>query len=254
MSKRPWMPFYPNDFRLDTLGLDDAETGTYMVLICLAWRRGDGSITGDMGELKRVLKQCFANYHGHSFNRVVPKLLERYFERGDNGRWYQPRVVKELQIADKLSANQTQKVNKRWSEYRKNKALADAAVIPSQSHKKENSPSKKMESTNGKGLPKEARPTEEAELFRRGKEVLGQSAGGMIAKLFKAKKRNVPECRAAIELAAGKGNPREYVGAIIAGGIPSMNGQARQLTEDEQWVQNNIDYYGTTDPDQWGIV
>jgi uncharacterized protein YdaU (DUF1376 family) len=134
MSKRPWMPFYPNDFRLDTLGLDDGETGVYIILICLAWRQGDGSITGDMGELKKVLQQCFARFHGHSFNRIIPKLLRRYFEQKEDGRWYQKRVVKELQIADKISANQKQKINKRWSDYRKNKALADTAVIPSHSH------------------------------------------------------------------------------------------------------------------------
>ena len=56
----------------------------------------------------------------------------------------------------------------------------------------------------------------EVELFRRGKEVLGPAAGGMIAKLLKAKRR--PElARAAIEMASVKENPREYIGAIIRG-------------------------------------
>lgn len=56
----------------------------------------------------------------------------------------------------------------------------------------------------------------EVELFRRGKEVLGPAAGGMIARLLKAKGR--PElARAAIEMASVKENPREYIGAIIRG-------------------------------------
>lgn len=56
----------------------------------------------------------------------------------------------------------------------------------------------------------------EADLFRRGKQVLGQGAGGLIKQLLKVKGK--PElARAAIEMAAVKQNPREYIGAIIRG-------------------------------------
>ena len=51
-------------------------------------------------------------------------------------------------------------------------------------------------------------------LFSRGKEVLGQKAGGFITKL-----RNAVESDALalhhIDVAAKKQNPREYIGAII---------------------------------------
>lgn len=56
---------------------------------------------------------------------------------------------------------------------------------------------------------------EERELFERGKQVLGPNAGGVITKLLKAKDRKVPLARAAIETAATKQNPTEYIGAII---------------------------------------
>lgn len=55
----------------------------------------------------------------------------------------------------------------------------------------------------------------EKQLFARGKAVLGQSAGGLIAKLLKAK--GLELARAAIETAATKQNPREYVGRILGG-------------------------------------
>lgn len=55
----------------------------------------------------------------------------------------------------------------------------------------------------------------EIELFRRGKEVLGPSAGGLIKKLLTAKEGKVPLARASIEVASSKENPREYIGAII---------------------------------------
>lgn len=57
----------------------------------------------------------------------------------------------------------------------------------------------------------------DAELFDRGKKVLGKSAGGMIAGLLKAKGGSVPLARAAIEQASTKENPREYIGRIING-------------------------------------
>lgn len=55
----------------------------------------------------------------------------------------------------------------------------------------------------------------EAELFDRGKEVLGKNSGGMIKKLLAAKQNSVPLARAAIEQASTKSNPREYIGAVI---------------------------------------
>lgn len=73
----------------------------------------------------------------------------------------------------------------------------------------------------------------EKDLFARGKQVAGQGAGGLIAKLLKAKGGNVALARAAIELAATKQNPREYLGAVIAGGQPSEDG--KRLTNDEAY-------------------
>ncbi|MHC2399142.1 hypothetical protein ACVMGC_003686 [Bradyrhizobium barranii subsp. barranii] len=65
---------------------------------------------------------------------------------------------------------------------------------------------------------KPQRPDPETELFRRGREVLGKSAGGVISQLLKAKGK--PElARAAVEVAATKENPREYIGAIIRGNV-----------------------------------
>lgn len=58
---------------------------------------------------------------------------------------------------------------------------------------------------------------DDAILFQRGKEVLGKNAGGMIAKLLRAKDRNIAAALDAVEEAATKQDPREYIGAIIAG-------------------------------------
>jgi hypothetical protein len=63
----------------------------------------------------------------------------------------------------------------------------------------------------------------DADLFRRGKEVLGADAGSLIARLKKAKGGSIPHTRAAIEQASTKDNPREYIGRV-------MNGPARVMT------------------------
>lgn len=59
--------------------------------------------------------------------------------------------------------------------------------------------------------------SDEADLYRRGKAVLGASAGGLIASLLKSKKGSVPLARSAIEMAATKQDAREYIGRIIHG-------------------------------------
>lgn len=66
-------------------------------------------------------------------------------------------------------------------------------------------------------------PNPEAELFRRGREVLGKQAGGLISQLLNAKQKNVALARAAIEQASTKDKPREYIGAVIRGPKSSPN-------------------------------
>lgn len=71
-----------------------------------------------------------------------------------------------------------------------------------------------------------AAPTQadlERDLFRRGKSVLGKSAGGMIATLLKSRQYDVALARAVIETASTKHDPREYVAGAIRG-MPSPGG------------------------------
>jgi uncharacterized protein YdaU (DUF1376 family) len=58
---------------------------------------------------------------------------------------------------------------------------------------------------------------EEADLFHRGKAVLGDNAGGLIKNLIKAKGGSIALARAAIETASTKQDPREYIAACTHG-------------------------------------
>ncbi len=62
-----------------------------------------------------------------------------------------------------------------------------------------------------------ASDTPEKRLFDRGKEVLGSSAGGMIAKLRKKLDHDDEHALRTINLAAEKQNPREWIGRLLAG-------------------------------------
>jgi hypothetical protein len=57
----------------------------------------------------------------------------------------------------------------------------------------------------------------EREFFARGKQVLGKNAGGQLAKLKASRGGNVSLARAAIETAATKQNPAEYIVGVIRG-------------------------------------
>jgi uncharacterized protein YdaU (DUF1376 family) len=130
MSSRPWMPFYVADFQADTLDLKTDEVGTYFLLICLAWHRGDGSVSGDMKELKLVLSRLCSDMHGNKFNRIVPKLLSRYFQRRGDGRFYQKRVEKELETAQILSRKNSENALKRWSKPKEFNGIVHALAMP----------------------------------------------------------------------------------------------------------------------------
>jgi uncharacterized protein YdaU (DUF1376 family) len=141
MSSRPWMPLYWQDFKMDTLDLRAEEIGLYLILLMLAWRRDDAGLPNDMAWLKRTLKHCVSDMHGHRFNRLVPKLLNRYFTLGSDGLWRNRRLCLERQKCDKRSANGFQNISKRWAKTREVKGLLDSSpytkALPSQSHKKE---------------------------------------------------------------------------------------------------------------------
>lgn len=128
--KRPWMPFYPADFQLDTLNLKVDEIGVYITMLCLAWHRGDGSVPGDMDELKSTIQRLIRDFHGLTFNRIVPKLLARYFEYRE-GKYYQKRVEKELRKAEEISKKQSRISKERWSKSIEinNLSNANASVV-----------------------------------------------------------------------------------------------------------------------------
>lgn len=110
MSSQPWMPLYPSDYLADTMDLTTEQHGVYFKLILIAWQRG-----GPIPNEKEFLKRIFRDMHGHTFNRLIPPILDRFFSLDDDGNWRQKRVDQELEKAGRISEKRRQNAGKRWA-------------------------------------------------------------------------------------------------------------------------------------------
>jgi len=98
MSATPFMPLWVSDFLGDTLDLDAAEIGAYMLLLMAQWNRGGRSLPADHKKLQRVAR-CGRNWVS------VWGSIERYFESDDDGI-YSKRLRFEAQnVASKREVN-----------------------------------------------------------------------------------------------------------------------------------------------------
>lgn len=113
--KRPWMPLYVADYLLDTRDLTTEQHGIYIILLTTAWCRPDGRIPNDLKWIRSHLPAM----HGHSFNRLVPPVLIRFFDLDPDGYYSNKRLTKELQNVAKFSEKQKQNADKRWSDRNK---------------------------------------------------------------------------------------------------------------------------------------
>lgn len=98
MSKTPFMPLWVSDFLGDTLDLDAAEIGAYMLLLMAQWNRDGASLPNDETKLRRVAR-CGRNW---------PKIWDaigRYFDH-DGAGIYSNRLRLEAQnVAAKREVN-----------------------------------------------------------------------------------------------------------------------------------------------------
>lgn len=122
---RPWFPMYVCDYLADTPDLSIEEHGAYLLLLMLTWRRPDCALPND----EKWLRGALPRMHGHTFNRLVKPLLERFFTLEEDGRWHNKRLTKERQNSDKTSANAKQSADKRWAKSNEINNLADAPAM-----------------------------------------------------------------------------------------------------------------------------
>jgi hypothetical protein len=111
-----------------------------------------------MDELKATLQRR-RQFHGLTFNRIVPKLLSRYFEKRDDGRYYQERVENELRNVRETSEKRKRIAEERWAEARKTNTCGMQKQCYSHSHSHSDSQSnidikaRKKNSRKAKNVP-----------------------------------------------------------------------------------------------------
>jgi uncharacterized protein YdaU (DUF1376 family) len=128
-----WLPLWVDSYRADTLDLTAEQHGVYLLLLMTAWKRHDNALPNDMGWIRGVLPQM----HGHTFKRLVPPVLTRFFHLGADDKWRQKRLDIERDKASKRSANGAQNADKRWSKTKENNGLEEKSAMLLQLHKKE---------------------------------------------------------------------------------------------------------------------
>lgn len=221
----PKMPFHIGDYKRDTGHLRAAGHGAYLLLLFHQW--STGSLPTDDDQLSAIA--CMTR---GEWKKMRP-VIEPFFKPG----WKHGRVERDLKDA-KASYEKRAKAGELGG-----KAKAEAKQSSSNATAKPKLPltldQERKKDAADAALPgfEEATPPApdnlEKQLFERGKAILGTGSGGLIAKLLKAKKGDVALARAAVELASTKQNPREFIGAVVAGGNASVDG--RRLTNDEQY-------------------
>lgn len=92
------MPLWVSDFLGDTLDLDAAEVGAYMLLLMAQWNRDGNSLPHDQKKLQRVAR-C-----GRNWSRVWSQI-ERYFEHDEDGIFSKRLRLEAQNVAAKRALN-----------------------------------------------------------------------------------------------------------------------------------------------------
>jgi uncharacterized protein YdaU (DUF1376 family) len=190
----PKMPIHIGDYMRDTGHLRATEHGAYLLLMFHYW--STGSLPDNDDHLAAIARLSRAEWNKHK------ATLQSFFK----DEWKHGRIDFELEKARSISqaAREAGKASGRSRSAKQTLNGRSSSVEPT------------LEPLNHKkDAASAASVDQETDLFKRGKEVLGKNAGGLIKQLLTAKGGKITDARAAIETAAGKHDPREYIGGVI---------------------------------------
>lgn len=100
---RAWMPLYIADYLADTAHLNNAATGSYLLLIMHYWVHG---LLPDDDKLLRRIARCEARWWPQIKNELKP-----FFYDG----WKHKRIDQELEKANEISNKRGEAAAQRWS-------------------------------------------------------------------------------------------------------------------------------------------
>lgn len=113
MGRRPWYPFYVDDFEQDETVklLNNRETGAYLRLLNSHWR--EGSLPPDVVSLAKL-----AGERPREFAKMWAKIGHKFPENGD-GRRRNKRMQVEIENADEVTKQASEAARIRWQRKRK---------------------------------------------------------------------------------------------------------------------------------------
>lgn len=208
---------------------DPAGCWAALMLWCRAWKQSPPASLPDDDRILAAFSGA-----GKSWPKVK-EMATRGFIKCSDGRLYHKVLAKEANdvwTRRKKFRDRSIKANdQRWNKEGGDKeSLIDPTGIQqgaqqpllNGSHKESLEPpveEKRREEERKKDAASAAPepPSDEADLYRRGRSVLGTGSGGLVTKLLAAKGKSIPLARAAIEQASTKSDPREYIGGILRG-------------------------------------
>ena len=207
------MPLWTDAYLADTHpDLTLEEHGCYMLLLMAAWRRPRCALPDDDAWFCRWL-----GVHGNKWRTLRASILDRFFTQIDEGfgrEFVQKRLRKERDFLEEQSRKQRERASKRWAKSNTANGLADPAAYAASGNAPTPTPTpNKKERKNGDASV-DASLGIDVLFFRRGKAMLGDKAGGQLAKLRDAV-GGYGRGLEALDQAATKENPAEYVAAII---------------------------------------
>lgn len=212
----PRMSWHIGDYKKDTGHLRAAQHGAYILLCMHYW--ATGALPDDDKQLATIA--CMTDREWKATRPVIEPLFK------GEGKWKHKRIELELADAQAKYERRAEAGSKGGNAKAAGKQCSSNATSIDEAIAKQPITDNLKEKKDAE--PRGSHSNDEADLFRRGKEVLGKDAGGLVVKLLKSKNGAVPLARAAVEQASLKQNPREYVGRVIAGpAVPVMaNGEA----------------------------
>lgn len=214
MGKLRWYKRDPNAALVGMRVLSCEERGAYNTVLDLIYAH-DGKVIDDD---RYLAGECAL--HVRSWRRIKNRLLDLkkiYIEDGHvkNFRADNEVALGLSKVESARNAGLASAAKRKGDDSNSNDIAATDVGTVVQPNTSTSRIRKKDAALRAQGELIPTPPNAETDLFRRGKEILGKNAGGFIREILRAKGENIPLARAAIETAATKENPREYLGAIV---------------------------------------
>ena len=204
----PWMPLNIADYLRDTTHLRALESGAYLHLIMGYWV-GSG-LPNDDRQLATIAKLSDKEW------KAAKPVLAPFF--GANWASHK-RIDKELAKANEISSKRRASAQQRYS---KQDASEDANA-PANAPPDAGANGHTLHITHSEAKASGASPPDpKSDFFKRGREILGKNAGGLISKVLKSQGseddvRAIAKARALLETASTKADAAEWLGRVLSG-------------------------------------